>query len=123
MHRVLRISAALVIVMAMTLVANLRATPVNASTMQTYIVLYKGQAVPADAASTITQAGGTLVATYDEIGVAVASSDNADFGSAIAADSRVEGASSTAGFAMQLDVDSSPDAPTVNIPATDNDNL
>ncbi|TMD60378.1 MAG: hypothetical protein E6I91_18680, partial [Chloroflexi bacterium] len=34
---------------------------VHAATAQTYIVLYQSQAVPADAASTIAQAGGRLV--------------------------------------------------------------
>ena len=36
---------------------------------QTYIVLYKQQATPADAKATVQRAGGTLVAAYGQIGV------------------------------------------------------
>ena len=46
---------------------------------QNYVVLYKSQAVPADAAQTIAKAGGTLVYSYGQIGVAIASSDSASF--------------------------------------------
>src|SRR5438105_2546683 len=67
-----------------------------------YIVLYKQQAVPADAATTIAQAGGKLVYAYNQIGVAVASSNSATFRDNIMADSRVENASSTTGFATKL---------------------
>jgi subtilisin family serine protease len=70
--------------------------------MQTYIVLYKQQAVPADAASTIRKAGGTLVYSYSEIGVAIASSDSATFSSNLLKERRVEGVSATAGFGVQL---------------------
>ena len=41
-----------------------------------YVVLYKQQAVGADAASTIAKAGGSLVYSYPQIGVVIASSDN-----------------------------------------------
>ena len=39
---------------------------------ETYLVLYKQQAVPADAATRIANAGGSLVQAYDAIGVVVA---------------------------------------------------
>src|SRR5436309_14856260 len=77
-----------------------------------YIILYKQNAVPADIASAVAKAGGTLVYSYNEIGVAVASSSNSAFRDNILTDSRVENASSTAGFATQLapDQTSSSDA-------------
>jgi subtilisin family serine protease len=59
-------------------------------------------AVPADAAKTISDAGGTLVYSYDAIGVAIARSASASFATTLAKDGRVEGASATAGFAFQL---------------------
>ena len=74
----------------------------SAAGSQTYVVLYKGTSVPADARSNISRAGGELVAAYGQIGVAIARSSNASFRDAIARDSRVEGASSTAKFATKL---------------------
>src|SRR5438128_8106592 len=101
----------------------------QAGTMQNYIVLYGGSAVPADAAASIAKSGGSLVYSYDQIGVAIARSDNANFRANIVKDNRVEGASSTAAFATRLNDDkaSSADAsgPTPgdlpNTPATDAD--
>lgn len=95
-----------------------------AGTMQTYIVLYKQQSVPADAASSIAQAGGTLVYSYDAIGVAIARSDNDLFGSTLRNNNAVEGVSSTANFGVQLDVDAGADAaPILSAPAPGSDNL
>ena len=91
----------LLAVVALAFVA-LQAAPAQAGTTQTYIVLYKAQAVPADAATAITNAGGTLVYRYNEIGVAIARSGNAAFRSNLLKDSRVENASSTTGFGVQL---------------------
>jgi lantibiotic leader peptide-processing serine protease len=91
----------LVMAVAIALVA-LRATPTQAGTTQTYIVLYKAQAVPAAAAAAITTAGGTLVYSYNEIGVAIARSDNANFRANLLQDSRIENASATTGFGIQL---------------------
>lgn len=92
------------------------ATSSSAGAAANYVVLYKGTAVPKDAASTIAAAGGSLVYTYDQIGVAIARSDNASFRDNLLKDSRVENASSTAGFATQLpneqvEAGSGPDAP------------
>jgi len=75
----------------------------SGSASATYIVLYKSTAVPADAASSIQNAGGTLLQGYGQIGVAIASSSSSSFASKIAADSRVEGVSATAGFATRID--------------------
>ncbi|OGO26504.1 MAG: hypothetical protein A2Y54_03480 [Chloroflexi bacterium RBG_16_51_16] len=70
---------------------------------QTFVVLYAGQSVPADAASSIANAGGTLVYSYDEIGVVIASSADAAFSANLMADNKVEGVSATGNFAVQLD--------------------
>jgi lantibiotic leader peptide-processing serine protease len=77
-------------------------TSSSAGAAANYIVLYKSQAVPKDAASTIAAAGGSLVYAYDQIGVAIASSSNASFRDNLLQDSRVDNASATAGFATQL---------------------
>ncbi len=67
-----------------------------------YIVLYKDQAVPQDAAATIASAGGTLVYSYDQIGVAIAQSSSASFRDSLLKDDRIENASATANFATEL---------------------
>jgi subtilisin family serine protease len=67
-----------------------------------FVVLYKSNAVPASARADIEQAGGTYVHGYDQIGVAVARSDSGSFASTLAKDTRVEGVSSTAGLASKL---------------------
>jgi subtilisin family serine protease len=90
---------------------------------ETYLVLYKQQAVPADAATRIEKAGGSLVTAYDAIGVAVARSNNSAFSSRLATDSRVEGATATTKFASKLEP-AQADAGTgdlPNVPATDGD--
>ena len=100
----------------------------SVQTRQTYIVLYKAQSVPIDAASVIANAGGTLVKSYDKIGVAIATAPSQSFRDSLLADSRVEGASSTAGFAVRLnhsDVEpnNTPVTSLPSLPATDNDTL
>jgi subtilisin family serine protease len=67
-----------------------------------YIVLYKASSVPADASRTIQNAGGDVVAAYDEIGVVVADSDAASFRDAVMRDSRVEGAEGTSRYGSRL---------------------
>ncbi len=97
---------------------------VSANAGSTYLVLYKGASVPADAAATITGAGGTLVYSYDAIGVAIARSATAGFADAMARNAAVEGTSATSRFGVQLKeqsevVDALPDA----TPAPGNDPL
>ena len=111
---------------ALVLLATAVAAP--AAFGSNYVVLYKQQAVGADAGSTIAKAGGSLVYSYPQIGVVIASSDSASFRDNLLKDSRVENASSTDGFAMQLPSDSADDASAQtgdlpNSPATDTDNL
>lgn len=74
----------------------------SAGAASTYVILYKGKAVPAHAAKTIAGAGGTLVSRYDAIGVAIARSTSSSFAGMIVKDKTVESASATAGFATRL---------------------
>ena len=102
--------------------------PVAASSAtQTYVVLYSQSAVPAGAQSAITAAGGTIVAKYDAIGVAIAKSDSSTFRSAVLKDSRVSGVAATAQFAVQnpdAQDNAASDAPAPDsAPATDSDSL
>jgi lantibiotic leader peptide-processing serine protease len=76
------------------------AFPAAPAAADTYLVVYRGQDVPAKAASTVQQAGGKLVASYGRIGVAVARSDSSSFEARMEQDARVEGAESTAGFGV-----------------------
>jgi lantibiotic leader peptide-processing serine protease len=93
----------LAISLSTALFVTFRATPAHADTAQTYIVLYKAQAVPADAADVISQAGGTLVYSYPQIGVAIARSDSTAFGTNLMADNQVDGVSATTNFATKID--------------------
>ena len=77
--------------------------PSNTGVTQTYVVLYSAQAVPSDAATVIANAGGTLVYSYNEIGVAIARSSDDAFRSNLLLDNRIEGAAATGGFAVQLE--------------------
>ena len=103
-------------------------TSARGDSQSTYLVVYKGTAVPSNAAASIQKAGGTLVYSYAQIGVAIARSANASFASNALLDIRVQGASATAQFATQLDPSESsngggdgqlPDS----APATDSDPL
>lgn len=104
--------------------SSISARTAYADTQQTYIVLYKQSSVAADA---ITQAGGTLVYSYPEIGVAIARSDKATFAADISANSLIEGASATSAFATRLndgqDASTTDAATTPATPAPGMDNL
>jgi subtilisin family serine protease len=100
----------------------------GAASAATYVVLYKAQGVPADGGAKVRAAGGTVVASYAQIGVIIANSDDAGFSAALMKDSRIDGVSSTAGFASKLDGDAADSAESStgdlpNSPATDADNL
>jgi len=92
----------LTLLLSAVLVTSAGAAPQQAGAAETYVVLYKAQSVPADAAATITAAGGTLVYRYDQIGVAIARSNNAAFRANLLKDGRVENASATSRFGVQL---------------------
>jgi lantibiotic leader peptide-processing serine protease len=72
------------------------------SATQNYLVVYKQTAVPADAASTIQKAGGSLVYSYGQIGVALARSDSSTFAAALSKDTTIEGVSASDRFATRL---------------------
>src|SRR5256884_5074111 len=128
------IIALLAITQSPRLFATSRVPVVHAATAQTYIVLYQSQAVPADAASTIAQAGGKLVYSYPQIGVVIASSDNTAFRGSLMTDSRIDGVSATSAFATKIndgtvrgesstDANGPPPGNLPNSPATDHDTL
>src|SRR5438874_731977 len=93
------------VVVAVAVIALTGGAAGSAGTTQTYLIVYKQQAVPADAAASIQSAGGTLIYSYSQIGVAVATSGSSSFRSSLLMDNRVDNASSTAGFAYQLPAD------------------
>ena len=92
-----------------------------------YVVLYKAKGVPADGGAVIRSAGGTVVASYAQIGVIIADSSSSTFRAQVLGDARVADVSSTAGFAVQFpDVESATSGATgdlPNAPATDADSF
>jgi hypothetical protein len=75
-----------------------------AGSSDAYLVLYKQEAIGPGAAALIRQAGGSIVAAYGKIGVAVVTSANPSFAADIdSADNSVQGAAATAAFATRLD--------------------
>lgn len=81
------------------------AAPASAATQgadSTYIVLYHDGASSADAAATVSNAGGTLVASYSQIGVVIARSGDPDFAAAVQQNGNVAGAARTGGFATKV---------------------
>src|SRR5689334_25054300 len=71
------VGVALVAVLAAVATAPALATHAGAAgPASNYLVVYKSQSVPSDAAAAIRAAGGSLVDSYGKIGVAVASSSS-----------------------------------------------
>ena len=103
MSRFVRMTVVLVLAVSLLAFAAPPVAPAQAEATQTYIVLYKQRAVPASAADAIATAGGTLVYSYDQIGVAIARSDSAAFRDNLLTDNRIEGAAATDGFAVRFD--------------------
>ena len=95
--------------------------------VQTYIVLYKANGVSAASLVAVQAVGGTVAQSYPQIGVAIVTSDRGGFAAALrAADSSVQGAASTAGFAVAVEDDNSGAAAAAiepGTPAPGNDNL
>jgi len=83
---------------------------------QTYVVLYKEQAVGSDAASVINKAGGSLVASYPQIGVVIATSSSTSFRANLMKNSKVQGAAATAKFGVGLGDDIASDDTTTPLP-------
>jgi subtilisin family serine protease len=112
-NKILSIIVLVVLVLTSVLASSVSAAPQQAGSGETYVVLYKGTSVPADAATAISKAGGTLVYSYDKIGVAIARSENASFKSNLTKDNKIEGVSATSGVGVQLnDVIEEEDAAT-----------
>jgi len=87
------------------------AAPAQTGATETYIVLYKGNNVAKSSLSAVTAAGGTVVQTYPQIGVAIVSSDRVGFADAVEAkDASVQGAASTAAFGVELEDEVTADA-------------
>jgi subtilisin family serine protease len=113
------------------LVAAAVAVAAPAAFASNYIILYKQRTVGSDAASVVQKAGGSLVYSYPQIGVAIASSSDPSFRDNLLKNSKIENASSTDGFATQLpqqadtaaDASGPPSGDAPNSPATDNDTL
>ena len=98
--------------------------PVHATTTKTYVVLYRGTSVPSDSANVVAAAGGSLTIAYNQIGVAIARSDNPAFRSALLRDNRIQGASATEGFGIRLDDSAGSDDPVLpSTPAPGSDSL
>src|SRR4051812_13218265 len=102
----------------------------STASADSFIVLYKGNAVPVSAKTDVEKAGGTFVYGYDAIGVAIARSNRASFAAPLSKDNRVEGVSSTARFASRLDdpqggsgAEGPPPGDLPNAPAGDSDSL
>lgn len=94
---------------------------------QNYIVLYKAHGVSDASLAAVRDAGGTVVQAYPQIGVAIVKSDRAGFDAALrASDSSVQGAASTAGFAVAVEDDNAGAAVAAiepGTPAPGEDNL
>ena len=103
-------------------------TSPSAQGSQTYVVLYTGNTVPGDAARVIAASGGTLVAAYAPIGVAIASSGSDAFRTNLLVQGGVAGVSATQGFGTQLRDDDLQQAQSgadalLNSPVADSDPL
>jgi lantibiotic leader peptide-processing serine protease len=84
------------------LVAALCVVPAAADAQSTYVVLYHEGANSAQAQGTIAAAGGTLVASYPQIGVVIARSSSAGFAAALRTNNKIEGVAETSRFATPL---------------------
>jgi subtilisin family serine protease len=123
----MRTSAWKIVVTAVMLIGGLLplVSQVQAAEAHNFVVLYKQEAVPADATVSIAKAGGTVVASYPAIGVVIASSSSPTFASDVMRERQVDSAASTESLAMKLEPDTAeshdgdPELP--NAPATDGD--
>jgi len=77
----------------------------SAANAATYIVLYKEQSLGTGTSSVIARAGGSLVASYPEIGVVIAQSSSPSFRDGLLKDAGVEGVASTARFGIRVSDD------------------
>src|ERR1044072_10053907 len=73
----------------------------TSGTTQTFVILYQQQSVGSDAAATVQKAGGTLVYSYDQIGVVVARSDRDSFRANLLTNPAIEQAARATNFATE----------------------
>jgi subtilisin family serine protease len=105
-HRTLAAATGVLVAAATVVVAQAPlASGVAQGTESTYVVLYKGGASSADAATTVSKAGGRLIANYTQIGVAVARSSATNFASQVTKNRKVSTAARTEGLGVRLDDD------------------
>lgn len=116
MYRFVKIALALTIAVSLLSFATPQVAPTQADATETYIVLYGKHAVPGSAAKDVARAGGTLVYSYDKIGVVIARSDSAAFRDNMLKNKGVEGVASTANFGVSL-LDGIPAEEEVDAPA------
>src|SRR5439155_172284 len=106
-------------------VPGVRAT--GNGTAQTYLVVFKAQALPANAAASITAAGGTVVQSYPQIGVVIARSSSSTFRSSVMRNGAIRSAAATAAFATHVSGgvgnQSRATSSVVNTPVSDSDPL
>ena len=87
-----------------------------------YLVVYKNDDVPGDAATQIQKAGGQLAFVYDQIGVAIADSSSPSFAAILDGDKKVDGVGEVAGLSFGLEHHSDDwDGELPDIPASDTD--
>jgi len=124
--RRLAILASVAMVALLLVVPGVRAA--DSGTAQTYLVVFKAQALPANAAASITAAGGTVVYSYPQIGVVIARSSSATFRGNLMRSGAVRGAASTAAFATRVSDgivrhESATSSSVANTPVSDTDPL
>jgi subtilisin family serine protease len=100
----IKFTSSFTVVMLLALMLSI--SHLQAAALQTYIVLYANHATPADVASIIARAGGTVVHSYSQIGVVIVQSDIRTFRrSLLASNSGILGAAATAPFGAYLNDD------------------
>jgi subtilisin family serine protease len=124
--RRLAILASIAMVALLLTVPGVRAA--DTGTAQTYLVVFRAQALPSNAAASIKAAGGTVVNSYPQIGVVIAQSSSATFRSSVMRNASIQGASATAAFATHVSdgvagTQSDASSPVVNTPVSDTDSL
>jgi subtilisin family serine protease len=119
---IVRLVGASAVMVALALGGVAHATPATSTeTVETFIVLAPGGKGVTRAVARVEQAGGTVVARYDRIGVVIAHSERTDFAVAVVGDG-VQSAASTSGFGTpleteeQLTVAATPDPATTGEP-------
>jgi subtilisin family serine protease len=126
-RRIFSVAMAMVMALSATSAIAVSAALANDATAQNYLFLYASLSVPSDAAATISKAGGSMLYSYNAIGVVLASSSSSTFRSRLMQDRRIQGVDATGSFATglndEMQVDTTTTGPSVNTPAPGMDNL